>query len=87
MLLTIIINHFNIQDLPHPTKAAYELYSIKLISDRTFCLRISYQVRYNQMRLKITCPGFAPVIKEASFIFHLLLCEKLGLCFFVLFNS
>ena len=39
------------------------------------------------MRLKIICSGFAPVIKKARFIFHLLLYEKLGLWFFALFKS
>ena len=39
------------------------------------------------MWLKITCSGFALVIKEASFIFHLVLYEKLGLYFFDLFKS
>jgi hypothetical protein len=39
------------------------------------------------MRLKITCSGFAFVIKEASFIFHLVLYEKSGINFFDSCNS
>jgi len=58
----------------------------KLISYNDFCFRISYQVRYNRMRLKITCSGFALVNEEASFIFHLVVFEKLGLNFFDLCN-